>query len=894
MTPCPVFQQASLQLPRNSRRAQMSFVSRMFKGRFFILLALLLIMAAGTLKGQAASAAEGGDWEHFETQARRILKAHCWHCHGEETELRGGLDTRLVRLMLKGGESGPGLIPGNHAASVLFQKMASGEMPPGEKKVPADEQALLAKWIDAGAKTRYPEPESVEPGSLFSEEDLKHWSFQPIPTSNPVPTVNHTELVRSPIDAFLLQKLEAAGLSFNPTADKETLIRRAWMDLVGLPPTPEAVDRFLSDASPEAWNTVVSELLNSPAYGERWARHWLDVAGYADSEGYTEKDPERAWAWKYRDYVIRSLNADKPWNQFLQEQLAGDELLQDQRESLTPEQADQLIATGFLRLAPDGTADGSVDQPQARNDVISETLKTVSTSLLGLSVGCAQCHEHRYDPVTQADYYRLRAIFEPAFNTAEWRTPAARLVSLWPAETRTAAAAVDQELVDISRRRTEELDGIVKETFERELLQLPVDRQMPARIARDTPADQRNETQQALIREYPFLNVDRGSVYLYLPDRLTGFNKKWDDLTEATRKKRPAEDLVMCLTEVPGKVPATHLFARGDHQQPRQEIQPGELTILHSDGFEIPGDDPGLPTSGRRLAWARRLTDGRHPLLARVLMNRLWMHHFGQGLVTTPADFGLQGDRPSHPELLDWLAREFMNTGWSLKHMHRQILVSTAWTQSSVRRAEHDAADPDNRLLGRMNIRRLEAEAVRDSLLSISGQLNPKMFGPAVVVSPDEVGQVVIAIDTRDSAGRPTGKVEALNGEDLRRSIYVQVRRSMPLGVLEPFDIPRMSPNCERRVHSTTASQSLLMLNNPFVSQQAEALAGRLRLASEDQRTQLQLAWRLVFGHSPSEDDLKQAAQFMAEASVDPEGTKQALGLWCHALFCSSGFLYVQ
>jgi hypothetical protein len=275
-------------------------------------------------------------------------------------------------------------------------------------------------------------------------------------------------------------------------------------------------------------------------------------------------------------------------------------------------------------------------------------------------------------------------------------------------------------------------------------------------------------------------------------------------------------------------------------------------------------------------------------------MNRLWMHHFGQGLVTTPADFGMQGDRPSHPELLDWLAREFMDTGWSLKHMHRQILLSTAWTQASVRRAEHDAVDPDNRLLGRMNIRRLEAEVVRDSLLSISGQLNPKMFGAAVVVSPDEVGQIVIAIDTRDSAGRPTGKVESLNGEDLRRSIYVQVRRSMPLGVLEPFDIPRMSPNCERRVHSTTASQSLLMLNNPFISQQAEALAGRLRLASEDQRTQLQLAWRLVFGHSPSEDELQQASQFIAEASVDPESTKQALGLWCHALVCSSGFLYVQ
>jgi hypothetical protein len=639
---------------------------------------------------------------------------------------------------------------------------------------------------------------------------------------------------------------------------------------------------------------VVNDLLNSPAYGERWARHWLDVAGYADSEGYTEKDPERAWAWKYRDYVIRSLNADKPWNQFVIEQLAGDELLPQNRNSLTAEQADQLIATGFLRMVPDGTADGSVDQAVARNDVISESLKVVSTSMLGLTVGCAQCHEHRYDPVTQADYYRLRAIFEPAWNPGEWRNPAARLVSLWSEETRAAAAAVDQELADVARRRNEELDGIVKETFERELQKLPPEQHAAARVARETAAAMRDEAQQALIREYPFLNVDRGSVYLYLPDRLTGFNKKWDELTAATQAKRPPEELVMCLTEVPGKIPATHLFARGDHQQPRQEISPGELTILCGDGFQIAADDPALATSGRRLAWARHLTDGSHPLLARVLMNRVWMHHFGQGLVTTPSDFGIQGDRPSHPELLDWLAREFMDSGWSLKRMHRLILMSTAWQQSTLRRAELDQIDPDNRLLGRMHLRRLEAEVVRDALLSVSGQLNSKMFGPPAPVSPDEVGQIVVAIDTRDSAGRPTDTVKGLNGEDLRRSIYVQVRRSMPLGVLEPFDMARVAPNCERRVHSTSASQSLLMLNNPFVSQQAEVFAARLRTMSPDAEQQLQLGWRLVYGRVPTEQDLQNARDFLKDASADPAGADAALGLWCHALFCSSGFLYVE
>ncbi len=830
---------------------------------------------------------------HFETQVRRILKAHCWHCHGEEPELSGGLDARLVRLMLKGGDSGPAVIPGDHAASLLYQKVAAGDMPPGEKKLSAEERELLARWIDAGAATRLPEPERVEPGSLFSEEDLQHWAFQPIGRPA-VPEVMGKDLLRSPIDAFLLQKLEAVGQTFSNSAEREILIRRVWMDLVGLPPTPEAIDRFLADSSPEAWNTVVNDLLNSPAYGERWARHWLDVAGYADSEGYTEKDAERAWAWKYRDYVIRSLNADKPWNQFVIEQLAGDELLPQNRNSLTAEQADQLIATGFLRMVPDGTADGSVDQAVARNDVIAESLKVVSTSLLGLTVGCAQCHEHRYDPVTQADYYRLRAIFEPAWNPGEWRNPAARLVSLWSEETRAAATAVDQELADVARRRNEELDGIVKETFERELQKLPPEQHAAARVARETAAAMRDEAQQALIREFPFLNVDRGSVYLYLPDRLTGFNKKWDDLTAATQAKRPPEELVMCLTEVPGKIPATHLFARGDHQQPRQEISPGELTILCGDGFQIAADDPTLATSGRRLAWARHLTDGSHPLLARVLMNRVWMHHFGQGLVTTPSDFGIQGDRPSHPELLNWLAREFMDSGWSLKRMHRLILMSTAWQQSTLRRAELEQIDPDNRLLGRMNLRRLEAEVVRDALLSVSGQLNTKMFGPAAPVSPDEVGQIVIAIDTRDSAGRPTDTVKGLNGEDLRRSVYVQVRRSMPLGVLEPFDMARVVPNCERRVHSTSASQSLLMLNNPFVSQQAELLAARLRAMSQDAEQQLQLGWRLVYGRVPTEQDLQNARDFLNDASADPAGANAALGLWCHALFCSSGFLYVE
>ena len=852
----------------------------------------LFAIALITLTGSSALAFD--EHSQFETDVRAILKAHCWQCHGEEEELQGGLDARLMRFLMKGGESGAAVVPGDHAASLLYQRVASGEMPPGKKKVPAEELEVIARWIDAGATTARAEPETLAAGDTFTEEERKHWSFQPI-TKPLIPDVTHSEFVRTPVDSFLLAKLESQGLSFSPEADRETLLRRVYFDLTGLPPSIEAIDKFVADESPEAWSTVVEELLSSTAYGERWARHWLDVAGYADSDGYTTQDKERKWAWKYRDYVIRSFIADKPWNQFLVEQLAGDELLTPPYQDLNAEQADQLIATGFLRMCPDGTADGSVDQNVARNDVMAEAIKVASTSLLGLTVGCAQCHAHRYDPISQADYYRLRAIFEPAYDVQNWRNPDARLVSLWSAETRAAAAAVDTELAEVTRKRNEELDGIVNDTFERELQKLPTDQQPLARAVRETATDKRTEEQNQLIKQYPFLNVDRGSVYLYLPDRLNGFNKKWDTTTEETKKKRPADDLVMCLNEVAGQVPVTKLFSRGDFQQPREEIAPGELAVLNSSNIEIPADVAEIPTTGRRLKYAQHLTSGQHPLVARVLVNRFWLHHFGQGLVGTPGDFGVKGETPSHPELLDWLARDFMDEGWTLKRLHRLLVTSTAYRQSSVHRPELDAVDGENRLLGRMNIRRLEAEVVRDAVLAVSGKLIDRPFGSPVPVSPDDVGQIVLAVDTRDSAGRPSGKVESLGDDEFRRSIYVQVRRSMPLGVLEPFDLPRMTPNCEERAASTAAPQALLMMNNPFVIQQADLLASRVREnAGTDLAAQAKLAWRLVFGRTPLESDVQSGVEFLTVPDATTETSAAALNHFCHALLSANGFLYVD
>ena len=339
----------------------------------------------------------------------------------------------------------------------------------------------------------------------------------------------------------------------------------------------------------------------------------------------------------------------------------------------------------------------------------------------------------------------------------------------------------------------------------------------------------------------------------------------------------------------------TKLFSRGDSQQPREEIAPGELTVLNRSSLMIPSDDPQIPTSGRRLAYARHLTSGQHPLVARVLVNRFWLHHFGQGLVATPGDFGIKGEPSSHPELLDWLARDFMDEGWRLKRLHRMILMSTVYRQVSARRTEQEAVDGDNRLLGRMNVRRLEAETVRDAILSVSGKLVDTPFGKPVPVSPDDVGQIVVAIDTRDSAGRPTGKVEPLGDDEFRRSIYIQVRRSMPLGVMEPFDLPRMTPNCERRVSSTASTQSLMMMNNPFVIQQAEALANRIRsTAGTELPAQVTFAWRTIFGRSPSESDFQAGVEFLTPVDSSPEAAAAALNHFCQALLSANGFLHVD
>lgn len=853
---------------------------------------------------------------HYETDIRPILKTHCFHCHGEEPTVEGKFDIRLVRFQLKGGDSGPALKPGSAAESLLWQRIEKGEMPPKGKGLSDAEKQAIVRWINEGAQTRRPEPESLDASNRWTDEERSFWSLQPV-VRPAVPAPANQDQVRTAVDAFLLSALESKGLKFSPEADRVTLIRRLYFDLVGIPPSPEEVATFVQDVSPDAVERLVDQLLASPAYGERWARHWLDTAGYADSDGYTETDPERPWAFRYRDYVIGAINRDKPFDQFVIEQLAGDELVAPPYENLSAESTEKLAATGFLRMAPDGTGDGAVDANVARNDCVAETIKIVSTSLMGLTVGCAQCHDHRYDPISQSDYFRFRAVFDPALDWKNWREKTARLVSLWQPADREAAAAVDKQINEINATRGTELTAIVEDVFEKEVAKIPAEKQTLAREGRKTPADKRTPEHLALLKEYPSLNVDNGSVILYDGARINEHNAKFDKLIAEARAKRPADSYVACLTEVPGHTPPTFVFFRGDFNQPREKVAPGDLSVLGS-AVAIPEDDPALPTTGRRLALAKYLVNGKHPLVGRVQVNRAWMHLFGQGLVTTPGDFGFLGQKPSNSVLLDWLADDLVTTGWQMKRLHRLLVGSHAYRQSSLRNDAHQAIDPENHMLGRMNIRRLEAEAIRDSMLEVSGMRLANMFGPASPVNPDDVGQAIVGKATRDGNGLLVAKFED-NLDQCRRSIYIQVRRSMPLGMLEPFDTATLSPNCDRRNSSTVAPQSLLMMNNRMTIEFSEKFAARvIKDAGDDIAAEAKRAWWLAFGREPSEAQVAKAAaliqsqrayfeeQAAKAAAATPmpmpmpgspaplDAKTQALAVYCQALLSSNSFLYVD
>ncbi len=840
----------------------------------------------------------------FERDVWPILKTHCVGCHGESKKLAGGLDLRLRRMIATGGESGAAIVPGKSDESLLINYVRSGEMPPqAERQLAADEQDVLARWVDAGAPTVHPEPkEDPRPGAiLITEYERSHWAYRPIHQPQ-IPASQPEGDGLNPVDALIAQRLHEKGLEFAPAADRRTLIRRASFDLLGLPPTPAEVDAFVNDPSPRAYADVIDRLLQSPHYGERWGRHWLDAAGYADSEGYNDKDLVRDDAWRYRDYVIRSFNADKPWDRFIVEQLAGDELVgathatAEQLANHDAASLEALTATGFLRMAPDGSGSSPADARLARNQAVTETMKVVSTSLLATSLACAECHHHRFDPIPQEDFYRMRAIFAPVFNLQDWRMPKSRRAAILSADDRKLAAEVEAQAKTLDQQH----DRLKQETMElilgRVLESIPAERREFARQAFATPKDKRSEAQRLFCdEEFPMLGLLRtGTLHLFLARYQDGddLKKQYEDvLAEASelRSTKPAPDYIRVATEVPQQVPTTRLFARGDHSSPTGEpLDPAGLTVL--DRFreaDFPTDDATLPTTGRRLAFARYLTSGRHPLVARVLVNRFWQHHFGRGLVETVGEFGRQGSQPSHPQLLDWLAADFMQGGWQLKRWHRLVMTSRTYQQSSRRRPAAEAIDAENRLLWRMPVRRLEAEAVRDAILAVSGELNREPFGKPIDVEVTEGGIVDVA-----------GGTVSPDQRELKRSIYIQVRRSQPVAMLDAFDAPRMEPNCSRRVVSTVAPQSLAMLNGTFVLQQSRPLADRC--AGDSAAARVRRLWRLVYGRMPTDVELESAEHFLQDQTSDLAGRnvedaeRAALASLGQVLLSSNEFLYVD
>ena len=670
-----------------------------------------------------------------------------------------------------------------------------------------------------------------------------HWAFQPVRTIEP-PTVRAASCVQTPVDRFILARLESAGLEPSPPATREQLIRRVSIDLIGLPPTPEEVDSFMKDRSPSAYPRLIDRLLASPRYGERWARHWLDLARYAESDGF-EHDAARPHSWRYRDYVIRAFNEDKPFDRFVREQLAGDELW--------PDDPAALIATGFHLLGPDMV--DSADQVQRRFNTLNDMTDTTASVFLGITFGCARCHDHKFEPFTQRDYFAMQAFFAPVQFQYEHPIPepGERLAherALAAYNTRTRVQRLEIEALELPYQQR-----LLKE----KLSKLSTD----AQLAHRTPKERRTMEQEGTVQETaPQVKVTDAEI----TRALSGPDKARRAVLEAALKtipKPPPAPLARVLQDTNGPAPKTFVLARGDYNNPREEAPPGFPAAL---GRDPKGRAPGqidlenhlLATLGtkRRAALAEWIAAADNPLTARVMVNRIWQHHFGRGLVASPSDFGTRGQAPTHPELLDWLAGEFVRSGWSVKRMHQLILRSTAYQLSSSASPEALARDPENRLCSHQRRARLDGEVIRDSLLAISGHLNSQLNGPSVPL-PIPVG----IADTPQAGTASVG-----NPEDQRRSIYLFARRNLRFPFLEVFDAPDSNLTCPERGRSTTAPQSLTLLNSAEVLRASRATAERLKTEAKATDERIELAFRLVLGRPPNGKERTMALEFL-EAS---------------------------
>ena len=668
-----------------------------------------------------------------------------------------------------------------------------------------------------------------EPADRFKPSERSHWAFQEVSRSDP-PKVSNPSWVRNPIDAFILAELEARKIEPTPLADKVTQLRRASLDLIGLPPTPAEVSAFLADETAGAFNRAIERLLTSPHYGERWARHWLDLARFAESEGF-KADETRPLAWRYRDYVIRSFNDDKPYDRFVKEQLAGDELY--------PNDPDARIATGFNRHYPDES--NARNLMQRRQEILNDITDTVGSVFTGLSYACARCHDHKYDPILQADYYRLQAFFaNTAADDSMFLAPPETIrrhreqLAVW--EDKTSAVRAEMAKIEAPKRQAIIKDFVDKYPDEirvalakLEAERTPFECQMvaKAKLYLDPSSHQYIAQTSAVAAS---LRGDAKKRW----DELNGELKKFDSLRPETLPMGTG------MTDLGTSAPATYLLNKGVYDAPKEAVEPGFLTLLSPAPTPI-AKLPDVNSTGRRAALANVLADPKNPLTARVMVNRIWQYHFGRGLVATASDFGLKGEPPTHPRLLDWLASEFIRGGWSIKQMHRLIMSSSTYLQSSQFRDAAAKVDPENRLFWRFPRQRLEGETIRDSALAVAGLLNPKMGGPSVF---PELPPGMSAV-----GGWPVTKEES---ERNRRSIYVFVRRNTRYPIFETFDMPDTHETCSRRMVTTSPTQALTMLNSKLALEWAQSLAARvLNAAGPDSGSQIESAYRMAFSRPP-------------------------------------------
>jgi hypothetical protein len=788
----------------------------------------VLICVFGSLRASAAPPTAAAPTptpeqvKFFESKVRPLLVENCYSCHGDKKQ-KGGLRLDSIQVALKGGKNGPAIVPGKPAESKLVvavsYKDEDLQMPPDDA-LPAEQVAVLAQWVQMGA----PWPASggaavtVAPSKkrTITDEDRAFWSFQP-PREVAPPAVADNGWSKSSVDPFVFAKLAAEGLTPAPEADKVTLVRRAYLDLHGLPPTPAEVGAFVNDSSESAWPNLIDRLLASPRYGERMARHWLDLVRYAESDGYRQ-DAFRPHAWPYRDYVIKSFNDDKPYDRFVREQLAGDEL--------APEDPTIVIGTAFLRHGQ--YEYNQRDVHKHWQNIVDEVTDVAADAFLGLSMGCAKCHDHKFDPILQSDYYRFQAFFSAFLprNDVPLATPAERAKYA-------AAMKVWEEKTKGLRAEIAAIEApFVAKTAEKTIAMFPEDIQAIVHKKERTPYEEQI-AQLALRQVYDKTEAGEAKVtgpqkekHLELVRKLAEF----DDL-----KPKPLQ-LAFVATDVGPVAPPQLVVGTGD----KTPVEPGYPVVLDGQPLAIPEVKATARSTGRRTALANWLTQPDHPLTTRVIVNRLWQYHFGRGLVATSSDYGRIGDRPSHPELLDYLARQLTSNGWSLKHVHRLIMTSAAYRQSSSRPAPETAKlkDPENRWLWKYPPRRLDAEQIRDAMLMVSGELKPDMFGPGV---------------------DPT---------TARRSVYTKAIRNVRDPLLDAFDLPDSFGSAADRNRTTTATQALLLINGDAPLKRAEVFAARLRgMNLKTPEETVTAAWQLAYNRAPSEKERHAATAFLKQST---------------------------